>query len=316
MNNHNFGFRSQRESQFPSMLCLEITNVCSLRCIHCPYTEISKRKEYKPKFMNWSVYKKIADEAAGFPDTIFRFVCDGEPMMHPDFMKMVEYAKVRGIEHIGVTTNGMFLNEDNAKKLIELSCDIIEVSIDALEKKTYEMIRVGGDFDLVVANTLRLIELRGSLKPNIKIIVSIIDQPAVRDEVDDFKKYWENKADKVLIRKLTSIGGLVGNNQGDGQKSADARWPCPLLWRRMFINVDGLAEFCVDDWLDESVIGDVRKESLGKIWTGQAYRQLRHAHLSREFSSNEKCLLCRDWQARTWDYDYFSALEAIGIKTG
>ncbi|MFH1092580.1 MAG: SPASM domain-containing protein, partial [Candidatus Omnitrophota bacterium] len=197
------------------------------------------------------------------------------------------------------------------------SCDIIEVSIDAFHKNTYENIRVGGDFDLVIRNTLKLIELRNSLNKDVKIMVSIIDQSEVKDEMNDFKKHWHNKADKVLIRKLTSIGGLVENKiKKNTQASFESRWPCPLLWRRMFINVDGLAEFCVDDWLDESVIGDVRKESLKDIWQGQAYQQLRQMHLNQEFIRNRKCALCADWQARTWDYDYFSALEAIGIKTG
>ncbi len=312
-----YGFENQRAEQFPLMLCLEITNVCNLRCIHCPYVEISRRKEYCPRFMDWTVYKKIADEASNFPDIIFRFVCDGEPMMHPDFMRMVEYAKKNGVGLIGVTTNGMFLSEDKANKLVELGCDIIEVSIDAFHKSTYEKIRIGGDFDLVVANTSRLIELRNILKKNVKIFVSIIDQPGARGEIAEFKKYWQNKADKVLIRNLTSIGGLVKTNRkANKQTSFRSRWPCPLLWRRMFINVDGLAEFCVDDWLDESVVGDVRKESVSKIWTGQAYKQLRHAHLNKEFSQNEKCLFCSDWPDRTWEYDYFSALESLGIKIG
>lgn len=310
-----YGFRDQREQQFPLMVCLEITNVCNLRCIHCPYSEISKREGYIPEFMEWLEAKKVIDDIAVFPDTIVRFVCDGEPMMHPDFMQIAEYAKKSGIESIGVTTNGMFLNEDKAKKLVKLNCDIIEVSIDALHKSTYEKIRRGGDFDLVIKNTSKLIELRDILNKKVKIIVSIIDQPDVSHEIEEFKKYWQGKADKVLIRKLTSIGGLVDNISGENKKtSAVSRWPCPLLWRRMFINVGGLAEFCVDDWLDESVVGDARKESLREIWNCQAYQQLRHAHLKKEFSLNKKCEFCVDWPARTWECDYLSALESLGIK--
>jgi len=181
---------------------------------------------------------------------------------------------------------------------------------------TYEKIRVGGDFDLVVANTLKLIELRNALDSDVKIIVSIIDQYDAKDEIKEFESFWQDKADKVLIRKLTSIGGLLDNKHSENKNiDFQSRWPCPLLFRRMFINVNGLVEFCVDDWLDESVVGDVRKESLEKIWTGESYQKLRKMHIEGEFNAAGKCALCPDWQARTWEYDYFSALESLGIKT-
>ena len=108
---------------------------------------------------------------------------------------------------------------------------------------------------------------------------------------------------------------MENNSEKNKHISVETRWPCPLLFRRMFINVDGFTEFCVDDWLDESVIGDVRKESLSAVWRNQAYGKLRQAHLNKEFSVNKKCLLCADWKYRTWDYNYFSALERLGIKT-
>ncbi|MFH2136982.1 MAG: radical SAM protein [Candidatus Omnitrophota bacterium] len=307
-----YGFRNKREELFPLMLVLEITNVCNYRCIHCPYPEISKHKDYKPKFMDWTVYQKIVDETAGFKDTIFRFVCDGEPMMHPDFLRMVEYVKVKNISPVCVTTNGYFLSEYAAKKLIDCGCDIIEVSLDALYRESYDRVRAGGDFDRVVAQTKQLIKIRDTSAKDLKIMVSAIDQPLADGELEAFKQYWQEKADKVIIRKFTSIGGLVDSNVENEQSSQDGkRWPCPLLWRRLFVNVDGYAEFCVDDWLDESIIGDLRRDDISSIWKSDFYQNLRNLHNSGCFEEVKKCAECCDWTARTWDYDYFHAIKEI-----
>jgi len=309
-----YGFQNERESRFPRMICLEITNVCNMRCIHCPYEQISQQKDYAPKFMPWEVFRKIADEAARFPGTIFRFVCDGEPMMHPDFMRMAAYAKKKNISPLTVTTNGMFLSSGKSEELIKLGVELIEISLDAFSAKTYEKIRIGGDFALVLRNVDELLRLREDLNGNTKIMVSAIDQPAAAGELAEFRKYWEKRVDKVIIRKLTSIGGLLETPEMQ-EKSLPKpeRWPCPLLWRRLFINVDGKAEFCVDDWLDESVIADVAEDDIARIWASSEYARIRDAHLKGYFSQIKKCGDCCDWPARTWAYDYFHALESLGV---
>ncbi len=312
MSSTEYGFRDQREKQFPLMICLEITNVCNFHCIHCPYTYVSQRREYVPRFMQMQVYEKILEETSEFKDTIFRFVCDGEPMIHPDFLRMVENAKKRGIAPVCVTTNGYFLTEENAKRLIGYGCDLIEVSIDALYEESYNKVRIGGDFRRVVGNILRLIDLRNRLNKDVKLMVSAIDQPFVSGELDAFKQYWARKVDKVIIRTLTSIGGLVKKDGGrDFSEQKGERWPCPLLWQRFFINTEGYAEFCVDDWLDETIIADIKERSISEVWAGIDYQKIRKVHLDREFSQVKKCSCCFDWKARTWEYDYFHALKEI-----
>ncbi|MCP4649221.1 MAG: radical SAM protein [PVC group bacterium] len=307
-----YGFENLREEQFPRMLVLEITNVCNYRCVHCPYTEIAKRDDYQPEFMDRELYEKIANETAVFKDTIFRFVCDGEPMMHPDFLWMIKYAKQKGISPVCVTTNGYFLTEDIAREMIECECDLIEVSLDAFSEETYKKIRVGGDFNRVVDNTLNLIKIRNFSKKKSKIIVSAIDQPLAKDELSEFKKYWEDRADGVVIRTLTSIGGMVqGDNKTLSKVNVGNRWPCPLLWQRLFINAAGFAEFCVDDWLDESIVGNLKTQNIADVWKSSAYDKLRHFHLQNEFTRMEKCGKCLDWPARAWDYNYFTALEKV-----
>ncbi len=308
--NHSreYGFSSQKEKEFPAMVVMEITNVCNLACIHCPYTLISQGKDYRPRHMSWDLYEKVVKEVAMHKGVLFRFICDGEPLMHPRFLDMLKTAKLAGLSPVNVITNGTLLNEAMAEGVLDAGVDIVEISLDALIKTTYEKIRQGSDFDLVVANVQRLIAMRDQKQSRTKIFVSIIDQKESEAEIGPFVAYWGSRVDRVLTRVYTSIGGLVDEDKLKID-TAGHRWPCPQLWRRLFINVDGFAEFCVEDWKDETVVGDVNEESIAEIWGSSEYAKIRELHLARNFKSVPYCSRCKDWKAREWGNDYFHAVE-------
>lgn len=306
----NYGFRKRQDEEFPPMVFAEITNVCNLNCIHCPYSYISKQKFYKPKHMDFDVYKRIVDEVSLYKGAILRLVCDGEPMTHPDFLKMIYYAKQKGIYPLCFNTNGTLLNKEISLDILKNNVDVVEISLDAIHKNTYEQIRKGANFEKVMSNVHTFIELRNQLKVGTKIMVSIIDQPEARDEVDEFIDYWTSKVDRVIKRTYTTIGNLMDDRK---LKFAETkkRWPCPLLWTRIFINVDGLIKFCVEDWFDKTSFFDIRTRSIGEAWNALEYNRLREYHLSGRFEKILYCKECVDWPARKWDYDYFYALKKI-----
>jgi len=264
--------------------------------------------------MEFSIYKRIVDEVAQFKGTVFRLVCDGEPTLHPRLLDMIMYAKKNNIQPICLITNGTLLTKKISMNMLNAGIDVIEISLDAVRKDTYESIRLGASFKEVMDNTQRFIDLRNKLKLHTKIMVSIIDQPEVAGEIKDFVEYWDGKVDKVIIRTYTSIGGLVKKNNA-GSFTQDGRWPCPLLWTRIFINVDGRLKFCVEDWLNRTIVGDIREISLKQMWQSSIYNQIRNYHQLRQFHKIPHCNKCIDWSSRKWDYDYFYALNQLLKKT-
>jgi MoaA/NifB/PqqE/SkfB family radical SAM enzyme len=261
--------------------------------------------------MELNVFKKIADEVSAHPGAILRIVCDGEPMMHPDFMEIISYARSKGIRPLCLNTNGTLLDERAAKELLRQNVEVIEVSLDALSRDTYARVRIGGDFDKVVANINALLVLRRDMRSSTKIMVSIIDQPEAKAEIPGFKAYWEKRVDRVIIRQYTSIGGLIDTKGMASDAASKERWPCPLLWTRAFISVDGLMKFCIEDWLDMTLLGDVKQQSIESIWQSAAYQELRLSHMNGEFWRNSYCAKCSDWASRDWEYDYFFALNKV-----
>src|SRR4030042_1647517 len=91
--------------EFPLMVVLSVTYVCNSRCPGCPYTNSTIRETYKDaSFMPADLFKKIADECGKY-GAYLRLSGGGEPLLHPQMVDLIEYAKSKGAK-IGLITNG------------------------------------------------------------------------------------------------------------------------------------------------------------------------------------------------------------------
>ena len=140
-------------SGMPAALFIEMTNRCNINCITCPRAELNAR----PQDMSFGLFKRIVDEArpyAEFVDFSFR----GESLLNDNIFQMIGYAKRAGML-TSLPTNGLLLSEANCAALLGAGLDLLTVSIDAFSEGTYSRIKRGGDYQHVVGNVRRLVEL-------------------------------------------------------------------------------------------------------------------------------------------------------------
>ena len=81
-----------------------------------------------------------------------------------------------------LNSNANLLDEEASKELIHSGLDEIYIGIDAFEPETYAKIRVGGNYEKVVQNTLRLIELKkrmNSPRPEVYVQFVVMDAYSV-----------------------------------------------------------------------------------------------------------------------------------------
>ena len=86
---------------YPSKISIESGNLCNLRCPLCPTGQ--QDKSAKKGFISFDVFKKVVDEI-GQSLSLIRLYNWGEPLLNKDFLRMVHYAKERGI-NIKISTN-------------------------------------------------------------------------------------------------------------------------------------------------------------------------------------------------------------------
>jgi len=286
--------KTLQEYQFPVDVIVEITNYCNLRCIMCPYPFLKRKKGE----MTFETFKRIIDEVANeSPDTRIWLAIMGEPLLIGEkIIEMISYAKNAGIKEINLNTNAVYLSEEMAKNLIESGIDKIIISLDGNSEESYNKIRKGGDFALVVNNTqkiLELIKIKKADKP--EVIVQFIVMEENEKEVDSFKEFWLDKGAVVKIRPKLGWGNACESSILDKLAKKTERFPCAWLTRTVSIHWDGTFSQCDADHEGTYSPGHLSEISIKQLWNNEiAKRRKRHWDNDYDF---EPCKNCKDWLA-------------------
>jgi MoaA/NifB/PqqE/SkfB family radical SAM enzyme len=137
----------------PRSLYLETTNRCDSKCQTCIRTFQTREP---PADLTLEQVKAIA---AQFP-VLDRVVLHGigEPLLNREIFEIIAYLKTRAAAVL-FNSDAISLTVGRALRLIESGLDEYRVSMDAATRQTYQTFRGVDQFDRVVANVRRLIEL-------------------------------------------------------------------------------------------------------------------------------------------------------------
>lgn len=307
-----YDFQDERSKEFPRMVIAGISFVCNAKCIHCIYSNFpeTKQKSAREKmFMERDIFKRIADQCSQYPGTLLRLVGFGEPLLHPSLMDMVKYAKQAGC-NVGLITNGSLLGEIAAKKLLDTNIDAIDISVDAFSKKVYERIRVGLDFDILVRNVKRLVELRNEMRKHTFIFCSIVEQAEVMHEIEEALQFWGKIADKVVTRKFLTFG--LFDRDENSTPYYEKRIPCFLLYDRINVDISGQIRLCGYDSSGKTDFGNIENVSIREVWSGKELNRIRRCHQEGRFEEAGLCSDCKDWPFHSWQNNYM--LDSFGKR--
>ena len=252
----------------PEIVQIESTNICNAKCVFCPRDDMHRDEG----IMDMALFKKIADECAALNITHMRMHNYGEAFADRLLVDKVRYAKSIGIREVGLISNGSLITERAARGMVDAGLDAINISMDAAGKEVFESTRLGLNYDKVVANVERLIQIRdeaGKRRP--KLILSFVRQNNSTEE-QAFIAHWRKKADKIHVTDLHNWAGTLN-------QESDVRFPCYRPWLTFTVLWDGRVSLCCADFDGREVLGDLRTSTIRDIWNGPAYRKVRRAHL-------------------------------------
>jgi len=297
---------------FPLMVHIELTYVCNSLCPHCPYTAVNsdiRRRNWEKgnRHIDVKLFCKVADEV-GRHKRFLRVTAGGEPMMHPDCVELLIYAKNAGCS-IGLITNGSLISPVVSEALLDSGIDVIEFSVDAGDKKTYERVRPGLDWDQLMRNIDFINKKRDKERLKTRVIVSVISQKAVSGKIKQIEDFWKKKVDYVIVRKFLSWGIVNRGKSLDNTPFLNAQTPCPYPFERCAINQEGKVILCGYDIKGQNPMGSVKSSSIEKIWNGPGYKRLREAMWVKEYNKISFCRDCQDRIYRSWDHNYLKTLK-------
>ena len=146
-----FGQGSAEVEALPDLIYVEMAMACNFGCKMCPVPESRKLMDGRvPSIMKPDTFALILKSISDRPRHVWLTQL-GEPMLNKHLTDYVRATKSNG-HHVGFTTNGSLMTEDKARDLLSAGVDHVVFSFDGATKKTFEKIRIGGNFNEVVAN--------------------------------------------------------------------------------------------------------------------------------------------------------------------
>lgn len=277
-------------SDFPLCLDIETTNICNLRCGMCPRTiQIDNGTYVDIGTMDMGLYKKIIDEGGENGLYSIKLQYLGEPLLDKYICERIKYAKDHGVEDVAFNTNATELTEEMSHNLLEAGIDGIYFSVDSMDADTFNKIRPGSDFHIVINNIKNFMKIKnesGNYK-HVQTRVSMTVMPANQHEVEPFKKYWLPIVGQVgfgeWVEHSSTAGEIIDYNPD---------FVCSQPFQRMFIMYDGVCTPCCVDDARGYVVGEMGNSSVKEVWHGEAYQKLRESHLSHNYRDIEICKRC------------------------
>ena len=104
-----------------------ITRRCNLRCVHC-YSDSDAR--FYPGELSWEQCRAVIDDLASFKIPAL-LLSGGEPLIHPQFFDIAEYAADQGVR-LTLSTNGTLISPEVARRLREIGFAYVGISLDGI----------------------------------------------------------------------------------------------------------------------------------------------------------------------------------------
>jgi MoaA/NifB/PqqE/SkfB family radical SAM enzyme len=194
----------------------------------------------------------------------------GEAMMNRGFFDAIKFLKARG-SYVTLNDNFTLITEQAARRIIELGVDQIFLSLDGATKETYEQIRVGANFDKVIANARRLIGVKremGRKRPEVKINTVVCasnyrELPGIVELAHDLGVGMVQFVNVIVFENTVNLDTSVfrGEVQAKFQEALERarqlgvlvkielfeKLPvqqCDFPWKRNFVTYDGFVHPC------------------------------------------------------------------------
>lgn len=254
--------------ELPLHLDIEATSYCNLRCTFCDRQILVEKGMLGS--IDMELFRHILDQFdEGHRLWGVKFSYRGEPLLNPNISEMVSYAKKKGVLDIYFNTNAMLLTEEKCKALIDAGLDRISISLDGIDKESYEAVRGGADFDTVVKNIETLLRVRNEIRSSIpKIRIQTVKLPGI--DSDAYVNKWKPYADEVAMLEYT--------DESKRENGIEAGWACPQLWQRLTIEWDGSVFACNNDSLRGLYLGNAKERSIYDCWHDERLMLIREKH--------------------------------------
>jgi radical SAM protein with 4Fe4S-binding SPASM domain len=285
--------RSDQTFGAPVSCFIEPTNHCNLRCPLCAAGSGELRRPRGS--MSIHQFEHITGNLPSGITDLYLWG-QGEPFIAPDFLSMVQLASGLGFRTI-VSTNGHFL--DTPEDIIASGLHTLIVSLDGVDRETYESYRIGGSFNKVLEGIHGVTDAAAREKSGPEVELQCVVTSRNEKNLAQFKTLARSLGVNRTVFKTLQISSLSGGESsysylpGDPNLSRyrkiksgnDVRLEtdrrrvlrdrCLRLYYSLQVDWEGNVVPCCFDKNSEYIMGNLLSESFETIWNGERFRSFR-----------------------------------------
>jgi radical SAM protein with 4Fe4S-binding SPASM domain len=278
----------------PHAVKIELVRSCNFRCAYCYHS----RLDAVTGFMDFALYETILDELRDIGVKEIAPFFYGESFLSPRLAEAITHARVRGFEHIFLTTNGSLATPAKVAECMDAGLNSLKFSLNYCDRNQFEEITHSRPewFDQIIDNIKYAYWVRESCGYRCGLYASFVlydDQQRERMKplLNQVRPYLDEIYALPLYGAPSSIAQqhFWPGNQGRADNPVPPV-PCWALFREGHINYDGTVCACSFNTGDHFTVGDLKKQTFMEIWHSEKFKELRRHHLANDVAATA----CRD----------------------
>jgi radical SAM protein with 4Fe4S-binding SPASM domain len=292
----SYGLGLQKSITGPITVHIETTNICNFRCIYCPQSNQDEHFKILGRGkMSFDEFKIILNKILKpWPIKEIVLTRDGEPLVHPDLAKFIEYASEAGLD-ITIGSNGSYFTELRVRELIDNGLTKVKGDFCA-DKTKYEQLRSGGKWEDVLDGYRTLLKYAHDQRKKFHLVLVDLNTYGLTDSKKIQLSLKELQELFPFPENYLSIGPAMMHNAFDeaqvilstSNKLQTKKYNrCHHPWIELVIDYKGNAVGCCRDLRSEYILGNILtcENVVRDIWNGEPMRYLRE-HLKNKKPEN------------------------------
>jgi radical SAM protein with 4Fe4S-binding SPASM domain len=278
--------RRSRLDALPVEYIVETTAKCNLYCPMCP-----RETHKQPKAdMSDAHFERLVREAGATAEHMM-LIGLGEPFMDPHIFERIEFCHRHSISSL-LSTNGTFLDEKCAARILDSPLEQITLSFDGAKKETFEFYRKGAKFEKVRDNFVRFARMKHERGSRLQVVVQMVQMEGNAAETPEFIRFWKGVPGIDQVRIKADETNLMRPDAG--HSAGEWKHPCHYLWRGpMYVKQNGDVYPCCQSYmLDGAPVGNIGEQPLMQIWNSETMQEMRRLHTSGRGGEIGICARC------------------------
>ena len=242
--------------------------------------------------MSDQVFDALARQVSEFASKVsfVQFGVHGEPLLDKALEPRIRRLVDGGVRNVWVATNGSAMTAARAEKFLAARVEALIFSVDGIRKETYERIRIGLNYEVVVNNVLNFIKLRNELGASTRVVLRFISQSLNKDEYEEWATFWTG----VLDSRRDSLHRVQMHNWAFSIPKVDGygNTPCSDVLKGVLVSADGRVPLCCLDYDGEYDFGNILRTHILDIFNSAYRRKIQRIHREGNRSFLRKCDRC------------------------